>query len=73
MYFRRLITKELLREEMHLASKKNISFKSFLNALKNDYILTPVENPEFLKALECHYDTLLFMVHERKNRYSLCG
>ena len=65
------IVRETLSAEMRLAAKKRLSFKSFVNGLRMDYNIQPIEDK--LKELEYHYNTLLFMVEERKSRFNQCG
>lgn len=66
------INKDILSEEMRLAAQKRIPFKRVWENLQRDYniqMITPVQ----LDQIRQHYNTLLFICEERKNRYGIAG
>ena len=66
------ITREILAEEMRYNAQKRIPFSKVWDNLRRDYhikVVTPVQ----LDQLRQHYNTLLFICEERKNRYGIAG
>jgi hypothetical protein len=70
---RKMIDRETLGAEMRHAAQRRYSFNKLLSILRTDYITTDIEHPEVLDKLEGVYNTLLFMVDERRVRYNKVG
>jgi len=66
------LDREKLAAEMRHAAQKGIPFTRLMDNLIRDYKLKNVDD-ELRKRLQYNYNTLLFIVEERKNRYGRCG
>ena len=70
---KRVIDRPTMGAEMAYAAQRNYPFHKLLNNLRRDYNIQPYDNSKCIKMLESNYNTLLFIVGERKQRYNNVG
>ena len=65
------IDREILAQELRLAALKGMQFNHVLRNLRRDYETRPIENQEMLGKIGEAYDTMCFMVVERKVKFNM--
>lgn len=69
MNYKRFLNREMLAGEFRHYANKGYSFQQVWSCINRDYNIQAFARPDTIKRLEYNYNTLLFMVEERKNKY----
>jgi len=67
------IDREILAQELRLAAIKGRPFNYVLRDLRRDYDTSKIEDTKMLSKINEAYDSMTFLVAERKVRYNLVG